>query len=255
MPEEIKDIISKIISCDIEHPMLLGTLISDVVFKKQEAAIVMDDDRHCFLVHSSRCKFDNLYQVFTKLLSVLSYLETNALIYRQCDDAMDELTVFYDGCNDLKQLADGYTYSLGNGYKLQKEDEIFQITSSDNKQVLSECHNISALYNELCYYLKSFVYPAAGLSDYVAHDYLSENDYHSKNSLRVSRCSVWVAVCIACLSPIVSLLLGNQWGVTEIKESQYNQFIQRTATTDTVILEKHDTIVEYVHDTFYTKRL
>lgn len=254
MTEEIKDVIRKILSYDIENPMLLGTLVADVIFKKQDSAIVMDNGGHSFLIHSSKRKFSELYQIITKLLSVLSYLETNGLIYRQCDDGRDELSVFYEGCNDLKRSTDGHTYSLGNGCRLQLEDGKYQIVSSANKLVLSECHNISALYKELCYYLNSFVYPAAGLSDYVAHGYLSKTDYQNKESLCLSRSSIWVAVGIACLSPIICLLLGNHWGVTEIKESQYKQFMQRTAITDTIVIEQYDTIVKFVYDTVYIKK-
>ena len=252
MTEEIKDVISKILSYDIENPKLFGSLLADVIFKKQEAAIVMDNDEHCFLIQTSVRKYSELYQTITKLLSVLSYLETNGLIYRQSDDCKDKLTVFYEGSNDLKQKTDEYSYGLGNGYKLQIENDKYQISTTDNRIVLSECHNISALYKELSYFLQSFIYPAAGLSEYVAHDYLSDNDYQSKKSLCVSRLSIWIAIGIACLSPIASLILGNRWGVTEIKESQYKQFIQRTAITDTIVVNKRDTIVEYVHDTIYT---
>lgn len=254
MTKEIKDVINKILSYDIENPKLFGSLIADVIFDKQTAALLIDNDSHCFLLHSSELKFSELYQTITKLLSVLSYLEANGLIYRQCDDCRDELTVFYEGSNDLKQLTGGRSYRLGNGYNLQKEKDKYQVTTSDNKTVLPECHNMSALYKEISYYMKSFIYPASGLSAYVDHNYLSDNDYQSKKSLCVSRLSLWTAVVVACLSPIISLLLGNKWGVTEIKEDQYEQFMKRTAITDTIIIDRRDTIVEFVHDTIYTKK-
>ena len=251
MTEEIKRIIEKLLSYDIENPKLFGVLISDVVFKKLDSAMILDNKGHSFLIHSSSHKFGDLYQKITKLLSVLSYLEANGLIYRQCDDNKDELTVFYEGSNDLKRTTDGHAFTLGNGNTLLCQDNKYQVASGQ-KIVLAECHNISALYKELCYYLQSFIYPANGLSDYVAHDYLSENDYESRKSLRISRFSVWVAVGIACISPLFSLWLGNLWGVTEIKDSQFRQFIQRTAIKDTVKNNRRDTIVKF--DTVYIKK-
>ena len=219
-----KEIIKALAKKGFDEYKPFGQGVAEHLFRRKECALLCQD-KHYTLILAPNADAKKSLQTLVELFSLLRYMEQEHIIYVQAGEAQEEDFIFYYGCNDIKKSTAHHGYELGEGYILKSDQGSYLIQLNDNA-LLSQNVNLDFLSSEVERYLCGRILPTAAINDYIAHDYLSDNDYNSKQSLRVSRSSVVVALIIACLSPIVTLWLTNRWGILTIEGTQYNTIIE-----------------------------
>lgn len=186
--------------------------------------------------------------VLTELFSYLRYAEDNHLIYitKASRIPLRDFN-FYENHVHFDRQTLPIDYDLGNGLVLRNEsdDKYIYIKADSTKKVLSNYVDVSFLFEDIKKYLFGQIHPAYGLKKFIEQGYLSDQDFYANESLSRSRTSIWVAIGIATLSPLITVLIGNAFGKTSLKESQYKGLKELTVFHDTVENIMHDTIVEY----------
>jgi len=192
--------------------------------------------------------------VLVELFSYLHYAEENHLIYvKKTAFKLPVRYNFYDNHAVFNDSSLPGEYDLGGGMALYdgaNDKYIYDITDREKKYV-SGYVDVSFLYEEIKKYLFGEIHPAYGLKQFIKHDYLCDQDYHSNQSLLFSKISVGVAVFVAALSPIFTICIGNKYGETTLKEWQYRGLKDSVQHTDTVEKIVCDTVVEYQTVTKY----
>lgn len=219
-----KEIITVLANKGFEKHKPFGQGIAEFLFGRKERALLHSDNHYTLLLVPCVDAKKSL-QTLVELFSLLRYMEQEHIIYVQAGEAQDVNFIFYYGCNDIKKSTVHHGYELGDGYMLKSDQGSYLILLNENV-ILSQNVNLDFLSGEVERYLCGRILPTAAINDYIAHDFLSENDYNNKQALRVSRFSVIVALIIACLSPFVTLWLTNRWGVSTIEETQFKTIIE-----------------------------
>lgn len=213
---------------------VFGDFISPECFHQGKSALVLSTDS-VYIIGDTQETVKAKFLQITELLSLLRYMEENHIIYLLHQHQIDDLTILYQDCNDLKRQQDGLHYEMGNGHQLYINGDIIEIHDGNNTPILQHQLEVSSLRTEIVNFLFAFVYPTAALEKFIEHDFLTENDYHNRLSVRLSRRSLWIAVFVAAISPLLSLCLGNRWGVTHLDEKQYDRLIKTNQDTETII--------------------
>lgn len=199
---------------------------------------------------------ENQLGILIELFSYLRYAEDNHLIYITKAKKMPLRGFnFYENHIRFEPCTLPSESDLGNGVILRDERDnkyIYNIADR-HKKILSEYVDVTFIYEDIEKYLFGQIHPAYGLRMFIEHGYLSDQDFYSNKSLSRSRTSIWVAICIAALSPLITVLIGNTFGKTTLRESQYKGLKELTICHDTVENIVHDTIVEYKEVVKYRK--
>ena len=219
-----KKIITALANKGFEEHKPFGQGVAELLFGRKERALLYLDSHYTLLLVPSVDAKKSL-QTLVELFSLLRYMEQEHIIYVQAGEAQEVDFIFYYDCNDIKKSTAHHGYELGEGYILKSDQSSFFIQLNENV-ILSQNVNLDFLSGEVERYLCGRILPTAAINDYIAHDFLSENDYNNKQALRVSRFSIVVALIIACLSPFVTLWLTNKWGISTIEETQYKTIIE-----------------------------
>ena len=194
----------------------------------------------------------NQLKIFVELFSYLRYAEENHLIYVKNNVIpTNRMYNFYENHDEFNTSALNTDYDIGNGHLLHvAAGDIYSYDVRNPKgKILSEYVDVSFLYNEITHYLFGTIHAAYGLKTFIEHDYLSDQDYYSNYSLNISRRSMWIAIAVAVLTPVVTILLGNGIGRVRLVDEQYEGLKTLTTIFDTVEVVRHDTT--YIHDTIY----
>lgn len=233
MEQQNKDIIKALASQTFADNKPFGQSMASLMFQKGKRALLFIDGQYILLL-TQKADATKDIKTLVELMSHLRYMEDEHIIYVQNTEVSDD-HILYEGCDDMKKTSAIQGYDLGSDCFLKSEQGEYFIESSDGTKLLQQNVNIDFLANEIKSFLESRIFPTAAVNQLISHNYLSENDYNNHQALKFSRRSVWVAIIIACLSPIITLLLSNKWGTTTIKEVQFTTINERIGVANNTI--------------------
>ncbi len=234
-----KEIIRLIDRFDVDHPVMLGNLLTPVLFKDSQTAVVISNEfRRCYLLalndggrthHSARA-------TVIELVSLLNYLEENRYVVIMNGPNSDSLDVFYEGYIPLGDF-DGIDYTPGPVSSLTKRQrlennqelrirECFEkgfrcgiqpsIYLGDGNSMTSIEYGDN-LKEELMKYIHSYVYPTLLLNQLVRNDFKSESEINNervleKTDIQIEEAAQQVkrgteAVLIAMLTLFLTVLM------------------------------------------------
>lgn len=202
-----------------------GQSVAHILFTRGERALLYINGHYSILLPQNTDATKEL-KTLAELLSYLRYMEQEHIIYVQNGEAQSNDFVFYSGCDDMKKSSAIQGYELGDGVVLKEIAGNYQISTNGNLAVLSQMVNIDFITADVEKYLCGRLLPTAALQSFIDHGFLSENDYNNHQALNISRRSIFVALIIACLSPIVTLWMTNKWGISTIEKTQFSTIIE-----------------------------
>ncbi|MBO5631535.1 MAG: hypothetical protein J5965_20900 [Aeriscardovia sp.] len=218
MRSEVESVIRQMAETDVKELMPLGIQYGSTLFPERKRAVVKEADCYYLLLPEGSNKNEE-FALLTELFSYLRYMEENHIVYvRHSERPVD---VLLDGYRDKNLNSAAGEYDLGNGCSLKTEDGTPKILCSDNTTLQSDL-DITSLAADIEHFLLAYVYPTAVLHDFIANDYLSKSDFRAKRSISISRISIIVAVIIAVLSPVVTIILGNKYGISTLNKQQFD---------------------------------
>ena len=250
MDKVIKEIIDSIDKQPLTIEASFGYNVSNVLFRKGEKALLRIDGKYCLLLGESIDAAEST-RMLLELFSYLRDMEKEHIIYVQQSLGDKDSFLFYEECKDLRWSQASQRYNMGDNCYLKELKGQFQIFDNGNV-VLKQAVNLDFLSDEIEQYLCSLIYPTNTLKRFIKQGYLSDNDYYNNEAQSLSRKSIIVALIIACVSPIVTLLLSNQWGVTTIIDSQYSsigeviELQKQTKAKDSVIIGQLDSVLKVI---------
>lgn len=203
-----------------------GQSVAHILFSRGNCALLHIDNHYSILLRKNTDATKEL-RTLTELLSYLSYMEQEHIIYVQSGETQNNDFVFYNGCDDMKKSSAICGYELGNGVILRETAGKYEISANDSTISLSQMVNIDFITEEIEKYLCGRLLPTAALKSFIDHGFLSENDYNNHKALKTGCISIIVALIIACLSPIVTLWMTNKWGVSTIDTLQFSTIIEK----------------------------
>ena len=80
---------------------------------------------------------------------------------------------------------------------------------------------------------------------------MSANDYLAKKSIIIARNSMIISVFVACLSPVASVIISNEYGYSTINKSQFDSLVK--VVSDSKMSLNLDTVKQSVNDSEKTK--
>lgn len=243
MQDELPDIIELILHQNTHGGTPFCKLLEQNFLKAHKIAIYVDSAQ-TFLLSSndskpSLCLFD--------ILSTLKYLEQERLIYcikptYQVDPFYYKGSVDVIAINEEKFTIDQdnkLIYVDGRWEYHDKNDGVFtewQCLSGDNKEQFDN-------------YLFAHVFPTSKLVNFVERQFLTEEQFNTKESLQTAHWANGIAICLALLtlliSPLINVYVNNEFGYSTIKQSQYNKLINKpdiVIQKDTILFQQKDTI-------------
>ncbi len=203
-----------------------GQSVAHILFTRGDRALLYINGHYSILLPQNADATKEL-RTLTELLSYLRYMEQEHIIYVQNGEAQSNDFVFYSGCDDMKKSTAIQGYELGDGVILKETVGNYQISTNGNSAVLSQMVNIDFITADVEKYLCGRLLPTAALQSFIDHGFRSENDYNNQQALKISRRSIFVALIIACMSPIVTLWMTNKWGVSTIEETQFSTLLEK----------------------------
>ena len=207
-------------SLDVSNILPFGIQYSEFLFPIGVRAII-EWQEHYYLVLPETASFNAEYKVLTELFSYLRYMEEEHIIYVQ--SIPSTVSVLLNGVCDQKKNTVKEEYDLGNNCTLCIVNNLPSIYCAGTGIKMTNVNDVSALASDIKQYFQSYIYPTTSLSYFIKHDYLSESDYQTKQSVSISRASIAVAIIIALFSPIATLLMSNKWGYVTINENQLDE--------------------------------
>ncbi len=245
----VKNIIDCINKTNITDAQMLGVEISGILFSEKESALVIEDDQ-AVLICANDEKSKEKIAILSELFSLMQYMEANHIIY-VVKQEMEGQIIFQHNVNDLKEDGVPGEFNLGNSNKFINHGGRYFIENKNGSVKLNHNTDLSFLYDECIHYFCSIILPTALMGEFISHKYMSPNDYFTKKSITIARNSMIVAVIIACLSPIVSVKISNEYGYSTINKSQFDSLVN--AVSNTTISLRHDTVKQFVPDSFKRK--
>lgn len=219
-----------------------GEFIAPEYFALGHRALLLSVD-NVYLLGRTAEDVNESFMLLTELLSLLRYMEENHIIYILDNHHFDDYNILYECSCDMKRQQNGHLYDMDNGHFLKVDNDDFEILDNQNKPILQSFSNISILKTEVVHYLFSNIYPTVGLRQFIEHDFLTDTDFFNRESVRLSRCSLWMAVFVAAISPLFSIYLGNRWGVTKLDECQLRLLLNESNSSATTTKA-----IEYTHE-------
>lgn len=244
-----KRIIKKISEINPEDASIFGDYIASEFFKsKQLALLLLHEYKSYNLFHKvdSKSSIRKEYSRISQLLSLLHYLEINRYIYiLPVTLPKSNVDLFYEDKGDTMHI-DAEDYRI---YINQTKDKYITIPHNfENKSFLLDAGNTvmqgftftKELYERFVHFFNSVIYPTSSLKELVKNNYVSENEHRfnlsmenaqkqleeARQSVKMSKRALCIAILVAILSPILSVWISNQWGVVTIDECQFEQIIE-----------------------------
>lgn len=246
MDKQNEDIIKAMAAQTFDDNKPFGQAMSHLLFPKNKRALLCING-HFVLLLSNDADVANDIKTLIELLSHLRYMESEHIIYVQKGECQNADYLLYEGCDDMRRVSTLQGYDLGSGYELKSDQGNYYVSLHDGSKVLSQNVSIEFLADEIKKYFESRIFSTAAVTQLINHNYLSENDYNSQQALKLSRRSIWVAMAIACFSPIVTLWLSNKWGKSTINETQYETILKKIGETTPV--DANFTMIQNFKDT------
>ena len=236
MNKQIKEAINRISECNMLMAIdCLGDLIDDIIFQNEKSAILIDNNKKTMHLLFS-CSINNqkrleLILILTELLAVLDYLEMRQLIYVQYEANTDGIIFYYEGkkCFEADQIPDNYKISQDVLLQIREDDAVLY---SNKREIMNSIQINDNIALSLSKYLNSRILPTAALRDYVNNGFRTNEERNTHLGLRYSLISMAIAVFVAALSPAISVMISNRFGVTTINESQIDSLINSCKSID-----------------------
>lgn len=229
MEAENRNIIKAITELSITSQDKLGDIIAPILFKSDTCALYLSrktNDIELLVPTNEKERSYEMFWLLTELISLLHELEFKHLIYvvRQNEDIFSEF--YYQEKKDYKKTQINSEIKINDICVLRTEDNGLHAVYKNGSRILLGVVGPSAIYNDLMYFLNSIVYPTSGLKKYIKRGFKSEETYLSIRSNRISKISIFTAIFIAIISPVVSVWFNNLYGVSLIDETQYDGIIK-----------------------------
>lgn len=217
----IKHIVNTILECDLSKQEPLGGLITSTLFK--DSALFISDSGECYpIVRGGDCELRAFILGLSEIVCVLDRLKECDAIYVSSESSPSFGRLFYSKKEDgtFKKTGKVDTYHVNsNEVLIVKPDKCEMYCNGELvRQGTPLCNDLGA---KLAEYMSSCVYPTFNLQEFVRYGYR----FSEQQSLRIGSISVIIAIIIACLSPVVTLLLSNIFGVTKLDKEQFEQII------------------------------
>lgn len=245
----VKIIIDKINKTQIKDAQMLGVEISEILFKENESALVIDEGQ-VILICANAEKSKEKIAILCELFSLMQYMEANHIIYVVKQDIVNFVT-FQNHANDFKEDGIPGEFDLGNSNRLIKQGGRYIVENNNGLAKLNHNTDLSFLYDDCIHYFCSVILPTALMGEFISHNYMSTNDYHTKKSISIARNSMIISICVACLSPIASVIISNEYGYSSINKSQFDSLVK--VVSDSKMSLNLDTVKQSVNDSEKTK--
>lgn len=245
MTDKIKQIIKAISQSSPYNVQMLGDFVQNILCVENEMAIyIKDTTNDVILLVSTNGDYNANYQtafyMINELMAVIEKLEGEGLIYIQEGNNSDALIYEKANLNCLEQNDSGVYQYIENHQVIFRGQPLIYLNT-----------------NKIIRYIQSFIYPTQGLIDFVAHEYMSENEYKSYLSLETSKKSFGISLLAIVVSLVISVgsIIGtthynNKHGYSTICPEQYDTLLlhiekQKTIVVkDTIVMESKSTSVK-----------
>lgn len=231
MTDVIKSIIDDLLEIDIQDPEVFGDLVSKYLLKDGESALVIYRQKSYLLVRKTATDsfIRSRILLLLELISVIQSLQKSHDIL-VLDSIGDSICVYYDVKTQLdKSLSGIYRLSDNQALAIELNGQIS--INKDASPVLSKVIELTSLQMEFTKYMSSVILPTSGLSKFKENGYVDNDVFLNLRSLKISRKSIIVAVIIAVLSPVLSVLLNNACSYSTIEGNQFKQIIEAIKTS------------------------
>lgn len=225
-------IIDDILKIDItENVFLLGDYVASDLFGRMALAINIDGraDEVLFLRDASKQTIQNQLLQLTEIIGTLEDLEKkNYLLVVEADEEQLTNVLFYKRKTQFngKQLPHEYiisdqlvlTTNIGEPIKIL-----------DNENVILEGKKVSQiLMLSIKRLFCSRVLPTKALLDYKKRGYKTLEEFNTNKGLKFSVISMIIALIIAVLTPVGTLLLGNRYSISTLNSNQFDSILHVT---------------------------
>lgn len=218
----IKNIVNAILKCDLSKQEPLGSLITSILFK--DDALFISDSGECYpIVRGGDCELREFILGLSEIICIIDRLkECDAIYFSSSDSSPSFGRLFYSKKEDgtFKKTGKADTYHVNSNEVLIFKPDKCEMHCNGKlvRQGTPLCNELGA---KLAEYMLSCVYPTFNLQEFVRYGYR----FSEQQSIRIGSISVIVAIIIACLSPMITLLLSNRLGVTKLNKEQFEQII------------------------------
>lgn len=229
--QTIKKVINAILKCDLSRQEPLGNVITNVLFK--ENALYISDSGTCFpMVRGGADVLREFILGLSELVCILDKLKENDAIIAINESSSNIDRLFYSNKENgnFRKTGKPDTYYINSTEILVVESGKCEIRKGDNCLMQGVALN-NGLGRKLCDYLSSYVYPTFELQEFAKYRY----KFSEQIAIRNSSISIFVAIIIACISPLITLWLGNKKGITKLNEDQLKEI------TGSILITKTDT--------------
>lgn len=231
MDKIVQKVIERISNIDVANEVeLLGDIICDILFETNKHAfyIEQDSDRVSILLPIVRNKAQEQKEIllFTELLAVLEDLKNNHLIYVS-KDTVDNEQFFYQGKVFFDKDQRPNVYKIANNVSLSVPAEGELTLIENGRVVMSGVPVDSQIGSSLATFLMSRVLPTNSLKEYVKRGFLTKEEKYTRRGLKYSIISMVIAISIATISPLLSVFVSNQYGISTLKQQQLDSLINK----------------------------
>lgn len=229
MDSKIKSVIKRIAKTDITSSVdMLGDVIADILFKDRKSALFVNNDNHTVLLLlptnvKNKRKQESILRLI-ELLAILEKLERDGLIYVD-DSNYLPVCFFYQSKELFEQDQCPGTYKVSKHVTLNNLDDTNLTLKLLDEELMSTSAVIERAGVPLARFLCSSCLPTRSLWDYVDRGFKTKEERNTQLGLRYSIISMTIAVLIALVSPIISVLTANRIGFSTIKREQMDSLI------------------------------
>lgn len=230
MDSRIKKIIKKIIKIDISNPVdMFGDVIADILFKKGEFALFVNYDNLKVLLllppnTKSNIKKEKLL-LLIELLAVLKELEEKKLIYVEEGYSLSS-NFFYQGKVTFEKDQRPGLFKISDQTFLKCNDDNQVSLIVNGKDILNTTAALDKVALSLTRYLCGVILPTRSLKNFVSRGFKTKEERNTQLGLRYSIVSMIIAVGIASISPIISVLTANKFGFATIRNDQMDSILK-----------------------------
>lgn len=249
MDKKIKSVIKRIAKCDVTEGIdKLGDVIADIFFETGGSALFIANEFNTVTLllpdDISNKKKQDYFLLLAELVAALESLERNRLIYVQ-NDIVQEDYLFFQGkdCFDHEQLPN--TFKIGRGLILHCREDAKIVLKKDDKEYMRSFAINPQIGTSLVYYLCSSIIPTKSLCQFVERGFKTREERITQLSMRYSLISMFIALFVAALSPFLSVVISNRWGITTIKQTQMDSLLK--IAKPVFLINKNDSSIKTVH--------
>lgn len=221
MNVKLKLVIRCLTRVNYDDNVVFWRLVCPILFPRHKNALFVDfTNNKGFIFAPSRSEASSSFKLMSALISVMSNLERDGLIYVSNYTEQSGVSLAYGESIVLDSQPLPSRYESKNDGVIIDEESATSFSLRDGDSVMCSYELPKQLFLPLSRYLFSIIFPTNELDKYVSLGFMTEDKYHTKKALRISRVAIVIALLIGILTPIVSVIISNYWGVTTLNEEQ-----------------------------------